>query len=242
LSLILATFLFAARGLFFGMSLEQLACQEKEVLAVPINVSIVEDDPGLRDGLARLLNLTHEFRCVAQYSDGETAMNEIPRLKPDVVLMDINLPGMSGLECVQRLHVIAPGLHIVMLTVYEDPDQIFKALTFGAIGYLLKQCPSVDLLEAIRDAHRGGSPISSQIARKIVQFFQTGGQADVGSPMSAREAEVLKLLSKGHLVKEIADQMGLSYLTVRTYIRRIYEKLQVHSRSQAVAKFFRPPR
>ena len=214
--------------------------QEEEAEAVPINVSIVEDDSGLREGLVRLLKQSREFCCVAQYADAETALKGILQLRPDVVLMDINLPGMSGVECVQRLHTIAPALRIVMLTVYENPEQIFKALTAGAIGYLLKQRPSADLLDAIRDAHQGGSPMSSQIARKVVQFFQTGSQTDVGSQLSAREVEVLKLLCKGHLIKEIADQLGINFVTVRTYIRRIYEKLHVHSRSQAVAKYLQP--
>jgi DNA-binding NarL/FixJ family response regulator len=231
---------FGRRAVSWGMSFNQLERRPTEVLAVPINVSIVEDDSGLREGLVRLLKQTREFCCVAQYADAETALKEILQLRPDVVLMDINLPGMSGVECVQRLHTIAPALRIVMLTVYENPEQIFKALTAGAIGYLLKQRPSADLLDAIRDAHQGGSPMSSQIARKVVQFFQTGSQTDVGAQLSAREAEVLKLLSKGHLIKEIADQLGINFVTVRTYIRRIYEKLHVHSRSQAVAKYLQP--
>jgi len=206
-----------------------------------IDVSIVEDEPGLREGLARLLKQGKEFRCLASYADAETALREIPRLKPNVVLMDINLPGMSGVECVQRLHAQVPDLRIVMLTVYEDPDQIFQALRAGAIGYLLKQRPSADLLDAIRDAHSGGSPMSSQIARKVVRFFHgEAEQADVSAQLSAREMEVLKLLSRGHLIKEISDQLGINFVTVRTYIRRIYEKLHVHSRSQAVAKYLQP--
>ncbi|HWD20002.1 MAG TPA: response regulator transcription factor [Verrucomicrobiae bacterium] len=218
----------------------QQACLEPEVQMTPINVSIVEDDPGLREGLLRLLKQTREFRCLAHYPDAEIALKEIPQLKPDIVLMDINLPGMSGVECVQRLHAVEPALRIVMLTVYEDPDQIFKALTAGAVGYLLKQRPSADLLDAIRDAHQGGSPMSSQIARKVVQFFHSGKAAGgEAGELSTREQEVLNLLAKGYLVKEIADQLGISFVTTRTYIRRIYEKLHVHSRAQAVAKFMR---
>jgi len=129
-----------------------------------------------------------------------------------------------------------------MLTVYENPERIFDALRAGAIGYLLKQKPSEKLLEAIRDAHQGGSPMSSQIARKVVQFFRVSRATEAEGQLSAREVEVLTLLSKGHLIKEIADHLGISFATVRTYIRRIYEKLHVHSRSQAVAKFFQPPR
>jgi DNA-binding NarL/FixJ family response regulator len=207
---------------------------------VPIVVSIVEDDDGVRAGLARLLEKSRDIRLLASYPDAETALEEIPQARPDILLMDINLPGMNGVECVQKLHAVDPSLRVIMLTVYENPEQIFDALRAGAIGYLLKQQPSEKLLEAIRDAHRGGSPMSSQIARKVVQFFRGGRKAETTTPLSARETEVLNLLSKGHLIKEIADQLGISFVTVRTHIRRIYEKLHVHSRSQAVAKLLQP--
>jgi len=208
---------------------------------VSIAVSIVEDDNGVRAGLVRLLEKTREFRVLADYPSAEAALREIPNARPDILLMDINLPAMNGVECVQKLHVLDPSLRVIMLTVYEDPERIFDALRAGAIGYLLKQQPSEKLLEAIRDAHRGGSPMSSQIARKVVQFFQPGRQTEATTQLSARETEVLKLLSKGHLIKEIADQLGISFVTVRTHIRRIYEKLHVHSRSQAVARMLQPP-
>jgi|SRR5208283_4755979 len=207
---------------------------------VPIVVSIVEDDDGVRAGLVRLLEKTRDFRLLASYPTAEAALRGIPQARPDILLMDINLPTMNGVECVQKLHALDPSLRVIMLTVYENPEQIFDALRAGAIGYLLKQKPSEKLLEAIRDAHRGGSPMSSQIARKVVQFFQTGISANEAGELSAREREVLELLAKGYLIKEIADQLGLSFDTVRTYIRRIYEKMHVHSRSQAVAKY-RPP-
>jgi DNA-binding NarL/FixJ family response regulator len=208
---------------------------------MPINVSIVEDDTGLRENLERLLKQTSEFHCLAAYSSGEAAVSGIPAAKPDIVLMDINLPGISGIECVQQLHAIDPALRIVMLTVYENPDQVFKALTAGAIGYLLKQRSSADLLDAIRDAHSGGSPMSSQIARKVVQFFQTGVPAGEAGELSPREREVLSQLAQGYLIKEIAERLGISFVTTRTYIRRIYEKLHVHSRAQAVAKYLQSP-
>ena len=156
--------------------------------------------------------------------------------------MDINLPGIDGIECVRKLKVLSPLIRIVMLTVYENPERIFKALSAGAIGYVLKHRPSAELLNAIRDAHDGGAPMSSDIARKVVQFFQTNVPADEAGELSAREREVLDFLANGFLVKEIADQLGLGFGTVRTYIRRIYEKMHVHSRSQAVAKYLqRPP-
>lgn len=204
---------------------------------MPITVSIVEDNAGVREGLVRLLQQTTEFQCLACYPSGEVALREIPAAVPNVVLMDINLPGMDGVECVRKLHPLNPAIRIVMLTVYEQPDHIFKALSAGAIGYLLKQKPSTDLLNAIRDAHQGGAPMSSQIARKVVHFFQSGKPSSEAGELSAREVEVLDLLAKGHLIKEIADRLDISFGTVRTYIRRIYEKLHVHSRAQAVAKY-----
>jgi len=190
--------------------------------------------------MVRLFEKSREFRLLADYSNAEAALREVPAARPDILLMDINLPGMNGVECVQKLHALDPSLRVIMLTVYENPEQIFDALRAGAIGYLLKQQPSERLLEAIRDAHNGGSPMSSQIARKVVQFFNPGRQPEATIQLSARETEVLKLLSKGHLIKEIADQLGISFVTVRTHIRRIYEKLHVHSRSQAVAKMLHP--
>jgi DNA-binding NarL/FixJ family response regulator len=219
---------------------ETFSVEEK---TMPITVSIVEDNAGLREGLARLLGQTGEFRCLACYGSGEAALREIPATAPDVVLMDINLPGMNGVECVRKLHLLNSKIRIVMLTVYEQPDHIFNALAAGAIGYLLKQKPSTDLLNAIRDAHSGGAPMSSQIARKVVHYFQSGPpKSDAGEAgeLSTREVEVLDLLAKGHLIKEIADRLNISFGTVRTYIRRIYEKLHVHSRAQAVARYLPP--
>jgi DNA-binding NarL/FixJ family response regulator len=209
---------------------------------VPIQVSIVEDDDGVRAGLVRLLDKSKDFRLLANYSSAESALAGIPTARPDILLMDINLHAMNGIECVQALHALDPSLRVIMLTVYENPEQIFDALRAGAVGYLLKKKLSDNLLEAIRDAHLGGSPMSSQIARKVVQYFQKSRPAKADEQLSAREVEVLTLLSKGHLIKEISDQLGISFVTVRTYIRRIYEKLHVHSRSQAVAKFFQPTR
>ncbi len=205
-----------------------------------ITVSIVEDASGVREGLMRLLNSAPGFSCLASYPDGETALTQLPTQPPDVVLMDIDLPGMNGVECVRKLKTVLPDIRVVMLTVYDNPEKIFDALSAGALGYLLKKRVPEELLTAVRDAYSGGSPMSSQIARKVVQFFQNFPPANEVESLSTRELEVLDLLAKGFLVKEIADRTRLGYGTVRTYIRRIYEKLQVHSRSQAVAKYLRP--
>jgi DNA-binding NarL/FixJ family response regulator len=164
----------------------------------------------------------------------------LPKDKPEVVLMDINLPGMNGVECVRRLKQIAPEIAAVMLTAYEDTENIFNALAAGATGYLLKRAPRAELLDAIREVRRGGSPMTTHIARKVVQSFQKqSAAAPTGEALSVREQEVLDHLSQGFLYKEIAEKMGISYETVHTYIRRIYEKLQVRTRTEAVAKFLR---
>ncbi len=207
---------------------------------MPITISLVEDNHQLRGTLARLLDGAEDFRCISQYASAEDALAGLPKDKPDVVLMDINLPGMNGVECVRRLKQIAPEIAAVMLTAYEDTENIFNALAAGATGYLLKRAPRAELLDAIREVRRGGSPMTTHIARKVVQSFQRESlAAPTGEALSAREQEVLDHLSQGFLYKEIADKMGISYETVHTYIRRIYEKLQVRTRTEAVAKFLR---
>ena len=207
---------------------------------MPITVSIVEDNDKLRGTLARVLNRVEGFRCVSQHPSAEDALKELPGVKPDVVLMDINLPGMNGVECVRQLKQVAPKIQSLMLTVYEDTENIFNALAAGASGYLLKRTKSAELLEAIREVHRGGSPMTTHIARKVTQSFQkVGPSSQPTENLSQREQEVLDCLSNGFLYKEIADKLGISYETVHTYIRRIYEKLQVRTRTEAVAKFLR---
>ena len=203
-----------------------------------IAVSIVEDDPGVRSSLVKLINSSPGYRCVSHHSSAESALDEIPKSKPDVTLMDINLPGLNGVECVRKLKPLLPRTQVIMLTVYQNTDNIFKALAAGATGYLLKQTPPAELLAAIRDVNAGGSPMNSHIARKIVQSFQESSAAphDESEALSPREAEVLDLLAKGFLYKEIADQMKISYATVHTHIRHVYEKLHVRSRTEAVAK------
>jgi DNA-binding NarL/FixJ family response regulator len=206
---------------------------------VSIAVSIVEDDAGVRSSLVKLINSSPGYRCVSHHSSAENALDEIPKLKPDVALMDINLPGINGVECVRKLKPMLPRTQVIMLTVYQNTDHIFKALAAGATGYLLKQTPPAELLAAIRDVNAGGSPMSGHIARKIVQSFQDTSSAAAraeSDSLSPREAEVLDLLAKGFLYKEIADHMKISYATVHTHIRHVYEKLHVRSRTEAVAK------
>jgi DNA-binding NarL/FixJ family response regulator len=207
---------------------------------MPITVSIVEDNDQLRATLARLINREEEFRCISNFPTAEAALEALPKEPPEVVLMDINLPGINGVECVRRLKQAVPKLLVVMLTAYEDTENIFNALAAGAAGYLLKRAPRGELLEAIREVHRGGSPMTTHIARKVVQSFQkTGPAPQPGENLSTREQEVLDCLSQGFLYKEIAEKLGISYETVHTYIRRIYEKLQVRTRTEAVAKFLK---
>jgi DNA-binding NarL/FixJ family response regulator len=207
---------------------------------MPITVSIVEDNDQLRGTLARVIGRGEGFRCLSEYADAESALEGVPKDGPEVVLMDINLPGMNGVECVRRLKTLAPKTQVVMLTVYEDTENIFKALTAGAAGYLLKRTKSSELLEAIREVHRGGSPMTTHIARKVTQSFQRAGPSTQPTEnLSEREQEVLDCLSQGFLYKEIAEKLGISYETVHTYIRRIYEKLQVRTRTEAVAKFLK---
>jgi len=205
---------------------------------VDITVAIVDDDAPARGMLTEWVRGEGGFKCVGVYENGEAALAALPLENPSVILMDINMPGMSGIECVRRLKPQMPATQFVMLTVYEDPDHIFKALSSGASGYLLKRTPRAELLAAVRDVYAGGSPMSSNIARKIVQSFQRFSPSPAEPDnLSPREREVLELLARGYLYKEIADALHISVPTVNTHIRRIYEKLHVRSRSQAIARF-----
>ena len=210
---------------------------------MPISISIVEDNDKLRGTLAKLIGRTEGFRFVSDYGSAEDALAGLPKMKPDVVLMDINLPGMNGVECVRKLKQILPQTQVMMLTVYEDTQNIFNALAAGANGYMLKRTPTKELIEAIREVYRGGSPMTTHIARLVVQSFQkpvatapAGGGGEL-SDLSDREQQVLDLLAQGLIYKEIAEKLNIGYETVHTYIRRIYEKLQVRTRTEAVAKF-----
>ena len=209
---------------------------------MPTTISIVEDNDKLRGTLAKVLDRAEGFKCVSDYGSAEDALADLPKVKPNVVLMDINLPGMNGVECVRKLKVLLPQTQVMMLTVYEDTDNIFAALAAGASGYMLKRTPAKELIEAIHEVLRGGSPMTTHIARKVVLSFQktaataakTAGEL---SELSEREQQVLDLLAQGLIYKEIAEKLEISYETVHTYIRRIYEKLQVRTRTEAVAKF-----
>lgn len=211
---------------------------------VSVSVAIVEDDVPAREILAGWIRGADGFKLAGEYTDAETAIAELPQIQPSVVLFDINLPGMNGIECVRKLKPRLPETQFLMVTVYEDANHIFDALAVGASGYLLKQMRRQDLLDALKDVHAGGSPMSSQIARKVVQSFrrnesETKDGEVIG--LSQREREVLELLARGYLYKEIAEMLKISVQTVNTYIRRIYEKLHVRSRAQAVAKYAHLP-
>jgi len=208
-----------------------------------IQVSIVEDNEALRRGLATLLDDAPDMQCSSACADAEEALERLPSDAPDIVLMDIRLPGMSGIECVASLAAQLPKIRILMLTAYEDSEEIFQSLAAGAHGYLVKSTAPEQLLEAIREVAAGGSPISGSVARKIVDFFRARPVAADGvASLAPREREVLKLLADGCPYKEIATAMQVSLGTVRTYIERIYEKLHVHNRTDAVVKFLgRPP-
>lgn len=205
-----------------------------------ITVSIVDDEKELRESIKTFIDGSPGFRCVSAYHSAETALKHLPQDRPDVVLMDIHLTGMSGIECVERLKTMIPEMQVLMLTVYEDTDQIFKALAAGASGYMLKRSTPAKLLEAIKELKEGGSPMSSSIARKVVASFQKSAQTrDEKTNLSPREQMVLESMAKGLTYKQAADQFGISIGTIRTYVRRIYEKLHVQSRTEAVAEYLR---
>jgi DNA-binding NarL/FixJ family response regulator len=205
-----------------------------------IKVAIVEDNDEIREGLAVLINGSAGYRCVATYLDAERALAQIPVLQPDVVLMDIQLPKMSGIECVEKLKELHPDLQIMMLTIYEDDDNVFKSIVAGASGYVLKKTPPSELLEAISDLHNGGSPMSDRIARKVVQAFQQMGKSSKEiENLTQRESEILSYIAKGYQDKEIAEKFFLSSETVRTHLRNIYKKLHVRSRTEAAMLYLK---
>lgn len=207
-------------------------------MKMTLAVAIVEDDQETRKILAGWITESPGFRLVGDWGDAESAFGPLSQTQPDVVMMDINLPGLSGVEAVKKLKPMLPAAQYVMLTVYEDADHIFDALAAGAAGYLLKQTPKEELLRALEDVHRGGSPMNSRIARKVVQSFrQNTPPGSDAFDLSPREQEVLALLARGYLYKEISAQLGVGIPTINTYVRRVYEKLHVRSRAQAVAKY-----
>jgi DNA-binding NarL/FixJ family response regulator len=202
------------------------------------SVAIVEDNNEFRASLERYLNEAPGYRCVCACGAAEEALLKIPRALPDVVLMDIHLPKLSGVECARRLKDLCPGVQILILTVYEDDERIFGALQAGASGYLLKRADPADILQAIQDVKQGGAPMSAPIARRVVQSFRsTPAEAAKIEELSQREEEILHLLAKGFSTKEIADRSSVSVNTVRTHLQHIYHKLHVRSRTEAVLKF-----
>jgi DNA-binding NarL/FixJ family response regulator len=205
---------------------------------MPIQVCIVEDKPDILHALKEIINMADGYECVATSTSGEDALDTIPAYQPDIVLMDINLGGINGIECVKKLKPLYPNIMYMMCTVYEDDEKIFDALKAGASAYILKKTQPTKLLDAIKELHEGGSPMSSQIARKVVAAFQQKtSHADL-EDLSAREKEILEQLAKGLLYKEIAVLLQISSETVRKHVYHIYEKLHVTNRIEAVNKFF----
>lgn len=203
-----------------------------------IAVAIVEDIKEIREGLRILINLSDGFNCEHVYSTAEEALNLLPQNRPDVVLMDINLPGINGIECIKQLKLMCPDTQFIMSTVYEDDENIYESLKAGATGYLLKKTVPSRILEAIAEVNDGGSPMSAQIARRVIASFQKGDGIEESEVLTAREKEILKNLSEGLRYKEIAAKLKISIETVRTHARRIYEKLHVQSRTEALNKVY----
>ncbi len=201
-----------------------------------IRVAILDDDEEFREVLSVLLNKSEGFKCVATYQNCTEALTRIENDLPDILLLDIEMPGRSGIESLKELKSIYPTVDVMMLTVYSDSEKIFQSLRGGAVGYLLKKSPADKLLEAIKEAYDGGAPFSGEVARKVLQYFQTPSQQVNPSLLSEREKEVLEALIEGHGTKAIADKLFVSFHTVRFHLHNIYTKLHVNSRSEAVAK------
>lgn len=202
-----------------------------------IRVAVVEDSPEELESIVELLKGAPGFRCVASCRSAAEALGQLPGIEPDIVLMDIQMPGMSGIECVSRLRGLLPEAQFMMLTVVEDHDLIFRSLSAGATSYMLKKTPGAKLLESIAELHEGGAPMSGQVARKVVAAFRQGRRdTPVGAGLSPMEQSVLEYMAKGLLYKEVAEEMGIAISTVRTHVWHIYRKLQVHNRTEAIIK------
>ena len=218
-------------------------------MSQPIRIAVVEDDTGLRDTFQQIFGSAPDFRVAGAFADAETALRHLPAKTPDVVLMDINLPGMSGIDCLRRLKEIMPKVRVIMVTVYDDDDRLFQSLVAGADGYLLKRATRLRLLDSVREIVSGGAPISPQVARRMVEYFhqlktqhQPGRAENPAVAMelqglTAREQAVLAKLAEGFVPKEVAAELGISYDTVRNHTTNIYTKLHVHSRSEAILKY-----
>ncbi len=206
-----------------------------------VHIAIVDDNDTIREGLVELINASDGYSCIGAYRSAEAALAEIAGKRPDVILMDINMPGMSGIECTRRMKSLLPHVQIMMLTVYENDEHVFSALKAGATGYLVKRTTPDKLLAAITELREGGSPMSAEIARKIVQTFhdQQAVSAQETETLTKREREILGYLAKGLRYKEIAEKLFISASTVRTHIHKVYEKLHVRSKSEAILKVLR---
>jgi DNA-binding NarL/FixJ family response regulator len=205
---------------------------------MPIKICIVEDNADMRESVALLLNRTPGLRCVSTYATAEAAVRELSSQHPDVALVDIHLPGMSGIECVAKLKEQLPQLQVLMLTRYEQSDMIFDSIRASATGYLLKNTAAAELIQAVEQVHAGGAPMTMQIARKVINHFRQIPEPKMDmEKLSPREQEVLVLLARGYYYKEIGDQLGISINTLRNHLRTIYEKLHVRSRTEATVKF-----
>jgi DNA-binding NarL/FixJ family response regulator len=204
----------------------------------PIKICIVEDNADMRNGVARVLNQASGLCCVNAYANAEAAVRDLPTQKPDVVLVDINLPGMNGIECVAKLKAKLPQLQVLMLTRYEQSDLIFDSIRAGASGYLLKHTPAAELIQAVEQVHAGGAPMTMQIARKVINYFQQNQKSATElKTLTPREKEVLTLLAKGYPYKQIASDLGIAIGTLRVHLRAVYDKLHVHCRTEATVKY-----
>jgi DNA-binding NarL/FixJ family response regulator len=205
----------------------------------PIRICIVEDSVEIRDGMVSLLSMDERFEILSAFADAETAVKELPRWQPDIVIMDINLPGMNGIECIKKVSPNSVKTQFIMFTIYENDEKVFEALEAGASGYLLKKTPLSKMADALIELHEGGAPMSMQIARKVIERLHSFPSSVENNLLTARENEVLQCLSKGLLYKEIAHQLNITIGTVRQHIHNIYEKLHVQNRTEALNKVFR---
>jgi len=205
----------------------------------PIKVCIVEDLKEVRDGVISLLTLDDRFEVLCGYENAEIATEELPAWQPDIVIMDINLSGMTGIECIRKVKAICPNTQFIMFTIYEDDEKVFEALSAGASGYLLKKTPVGKIVDALAELHEGGSPMSTQIARKVIQSLQKHSEsAEESKLLTNKEHEVLRLLSQGHLYKEIAVKLNLSVSTIKKHLHNVYQKLHVNNRTEAINKIY----
>jgi DNA-binding NarL/FixJ family response regulator len=204
-----------------------------------IKLVIVEDLEEVAEGLSEFIRNDHDLLLLSTYRTAEAAALELPLIKPDIVIMDINLPGMTGIECIKAVKKTGASMQFMMFTVYENNEQVFEALKAGASGYLLKKTPPFQIIEAVKELYHGGSPMSTTIARKLVTIFQEQNVSDEAAVLTPREKDVLELLAKGMLYKEIAEQLGISFHTVRQHIGKIYEKLHVQNKTEAINKVYR---